>query len=480
MRSALAKVKRRSTAGRRVLRDARAGVTVAGHGDARGERRLRARPPPRTPSRPSCSLASRPPRRPGSCVGDRTQWAAHRFPVRPWSPWLSATVSSTSCCSAPPGSPAPSPPSTSPATRPTGCAGRWPAATPSKLERVRGRLAEIDPALADLELLHRRRDDPASLADVAGRGQGRGHDRRPLPEVRRAAGGGRARSRHRLRRPHRGAGVRRPDVRRPPRDRRSAPARASCTPAASTRSRTTSAPTSRSSSCPTTGRSRSAAWSASAQAVRRHLPLRRRPRCRGPGRRGRPRRPDGGSSRARRAARPEPSGGKPRRDPVLGYWLLPLPTIDPIIVARSGAARCRRTARSSATRTSPAPRPCATPRAAPPSMAGLGLAAQVGPLRNLLLERLQPGDGPDEARRAKSWFRVDFVGEAGGADGAHAGLRRRPRLRRDRQDAGRVGAVPRPRRQPRRRPGQVTTAQAMGEHLTARLQKAGMSFETLG
>ena len=29
---------------------------------------------------------------------------------------------------------------------------------------------------------------------------------------------------------------------------------------------------------------------------------------------------------------------KPQRDGVLGYWLLPLPTIDPIVVARSGAA----------------------------------------------------------------------------------------------------------------------------------------------
>ncbi|MGF2076008.1 hypothetical protein ACQUFC_21100, partial [Enterococcus casseliflavus] len=29
---------------------------------------------------------------------------------------------------------------------------------------------------------------------------------------------------------------------------------------------------------------------------------------------------------------------KPRRDPVLGSYLLPLPTIDPLIVARSGAA----------------------------------------------------------------------------------------------------------------------------------------------
>ncbi|WP_344341382.1 saccharopine dehydrogenase family protein, partial [Streptomyces rhizosphaericus] len=30
--------------------------------------------------------------------------------------------------------------------------------------------------------------------------------------------------------------------------------------------------------------------------------------------------------------------GKPHRDTLLGYWLLPLPTIDPQVVARSGAA----------------------------------------------------------------------------------------------------------------------------------------------
>ena len=48
---------------------------------------------------------------------------------------------------------------------------------------------------------------------------------------------------------------------------------------------------------------------------------------------------------ARRAIEPRPEGrssravaGKPHRDAVLGRWLLPLPTIDPIIVARSGAA----------------------------------------------------------------------------------------------------------------------------------------------
>ena len=41
-------------------------------------------------------------------------------------------------------------------------------------------------------------------------------------------------------------------------------------------------------------------------------------------------RPEGRSSRAVQ--------GKPHRDRVLDYWLLPLPTIDPVVVARSGAS----------------------------------------------------------------------------------------------------------------------------------------------
>ena len=51
------------------------------------------------------------------------------------------------------------------------------------------------------------------------------------------------------------------------------------------------------------------------------------------------------AAQARRRVEPRPEGrssravaGKPHRDEVLGYWLLPLPTMDPAIVARSGAA----------------------------------------------------------------------------------------------------------------------------------------------
>ena len=178
-------------------------------------------------------------------------------------------------------------------------------------------------------------------------------------------------------------------------------------------------------------------------------------------------RPEGRSSRA--------VGSKPRRDPVLGYWLLPLPTIDPIIVARSGAALPAygpkfRYSHFAGTKTLR----YAVGGAA--VVSALGAAAQVKPLRNLLLGRLQPGDGPDEARREKSWFKVDFVGEAGdtrirtrvsGGDpgyGETAKMLAESALCLALDDNPDVA-------------GQLTTAQAMGDQLLDRLQKAGIRFE---
>ena len=105
--------------------------------------------------------------------------------------------------------------------------------------------------------------------------------------------------------------------------------------------------------------------------------------------------------------------GKPHRDKVLGWWLLPLPTIDPASW-RAAAPR------------SPAYGPRFTyshyagtkkPWYAAGVAIGAGAlmaTAQVPPLRNFLLGRIKQGDGPDEARRAKSWFSVDFVGEGDG------------------------------------------------------------------
>jgi short subunit dehydrogenase-like uncharacterized protein len=180
-------------------------------------------------------------------------------------------------------------------------------------------------------------------------------------------------------------------------------------------------------------------------------------------------RPEGRSSRA--------VAGKPHRDPVLGYWLLPLPTIDPQVVARSGAALASygpefRYSHYAGTKTL---------RYAAGGVAGvaaLAAAAQVGPLRNLLGKRVPQGQGPDESRRRKSWFTVDFVAEAGGetvhtrVSGGDPGYTETAKMLGESALCLAFDANP-------ETSGQVTPAAAMGKNLLARLQKAGMTFEVV-
>jgi len=178
---------------------------------------------------------------------------------------------------------------------------------------------------------------------------------------------------------------------------------------------------------------------------------------------------DGRSSRA--------VGSRPRRDPVLGYWLLPLPTIDPLVVMRSGAALPAygpkfRYSHFAGTKTL---RYAAGGSA---FVAGLGVAAQIGPLRNLLKKRIQPGDGPDQERRARSWFRVDFIGEAGDqqvhtrVSGGDPGYDETAKMLAESAMCLALDDNPAVA-------GQLTTAQAMGDRLLDRLRAAGMSFEVL-
>jgi short subunit dehydrogenase-like uncharacterized protein len=186
----------------------------------------------------------------------------------------------------------------------------------------------------------------------------------------------------------------------------------------------------------------------------------------------------------RRRAEPRPEArksravaGKPHRDPVLGYWLLPLPTIDPFIVARSGAALASygpdfRYSHYAGTKTLRY------------AAGGAGMAAtmfataQVRPLRNLVLGRIKQGDGPDERRRAKSWFTVDFVGEADGrtvrtrVSGGDPGYDETAKMLAESALCLALDDNP-------PTAGQVTTAQAMGPNLLRRLQAAGIRFETL-
>src|SRR4029079_4840225 len=104
---------------------------------------------------------------------------------------------------------------------------------------------------------------------------------------------------------------------------------------------------------------------------------------------------------ARRRVEPRPEGrsskavaGKPHRDKLLGFWLLPLPTIDPFVVARSGAALAAYGPRFTYSHFAGTK----TLRYAAGGAVGAGaiaLAAQVPPLKNFLLGRVKQGDGPD-------------------------------------------------------------------------------------
>jgi short subunit dehydrogenase-like uncharacterized protein len=188
------------------------------------------------------------------------------------------------------------------------------------------------------------------------------------------------------------------------------------------------------------------------------------------------------ASSARRRLEPRPEGrrsravaGRPRRDPELGYWLLPLPTIDPFVVARSGAAL-------------PSYGPAFTyshyagtktlryAAGGAIGVTGLTLAAQVPPLRNALLKRVPQGEGPSARRREKSWFTVDFVASANGTEvrtrvsGGDPGYTETAKMLAESamclaQDENPNVA------------GQVTTATAMGDALLRRLQRAGIAFE---
>jgi short subunit dehydrogenase-like uncharacterized protein len=186
----------------------------------------------------------------------------------------------------------------------------------------------------------------------------------------------------------------------------------------------------------------------------------------------------------RRNKEPRPEGrkarsimGKPGRDKVLGYWLLPLPTIDPIIVGRSGAAlpaygpdfRYSHFAGLKTLRYTVGGAAAVT---------GMAVAARIPPVRNALKSRIKQGDGPSETRRAKSRFSVDFIGESGGqtvhtrVSGGDPGYTETAKMLAESAMCLAFDDNP-------PTAGQVTTATAMGDKLLARLQKAGLKFETV-
>ena len=94
------------------------------------------------------------------------------------------------------------------------------------------------------------------------------------------------------------------------------------------------------------------------------------------------------------------------------------------------------------------------------------------------MKRLPAGHGPDESRRSKSWFTVDFVGEGGGetvhtrVSGGDPGYGETAMMLAE--SALSLAFDDNPPTS-----GQVTTAQAMGANLLSRVQAGGLTFEVL-
>jgi short subunit dehydrogenase-like uncharacterized protein len=166
-----------------------------------------------------------------------------------------------------------------------------------------------------------------------------------------------------------------------------------------------------------------------------------------------------------------------RRDPKLGGWTVAFPTIDGPIVRRSAAALERYGPDFTYGHNIVAKHLHSLAGGA----AGVGAAALLAPLpptRRLLLKAKSPGEGPAEAVRAKSWFKVTFVGEGGGervvteVSGGDPGYDETAKMLAESALCLAFDELP-------ETAGQVTTAQAMGDALLSRLRDAGISFRLL-
>jgi short subunit dehydrogenase-like uncharacterized protein len=190
------------------------------------------------------------------------------------------------------------------------------------------------------------------------------------------------------------------------------------------------------------------------------------------------------AARRRRQIERRPTGRKIhsasprlRRDAELGGWAVAFPTIDGPIVRRSAVALERYGPDFTYGHNIVARHLHSLAGGA----VGIGTAALLAPLpptRKLLLAAKSPGDGPSEAVRAKSWFKVTFVGEGGGkrvvteVSGGDPGYDETAKMLAESGLCLAFDELP-------DTAGQVTTAQAMADALLSRLQRAGMGFRVI-
>jgi short subunit dehydrogenase-like uncharacterized protein len=190
------------------------------------------------------------------------------------------------------------------------------------------------------------------------------------------------------------------------------------------------------------------------------------------------------AAKERRRQEPRAAGRKihaaPARihhDESLGGWTVPLPTIDGAIIRRSAAVLDRYGPDFTYGHHMVA-KHLATVGAVAGGVGTVGLLAQLPPTRKLLLKLKAPGEGPSEAERERSWFKVTFVGEGGGkrvvteVSGGDPGYGETSKMLAESGLCLAFDELP-------ERAGQLTPAVAMGDALLTRLQKAGIAFRVV-
>jgi short subunit dehydrogenase-like uncharacterized protein len=190
------------------------------------------------------------------------------------------------------------------------------------------------------------------------------------------------------------------------------------------------------------------------------------------------------AAKERKAAEPRPADRKIRsaparvhRVPELGGWSAPLPTVDGTIIRRSAAAVDRYGPDFTYGHNLVA-KHLVTIGGIAAGVGSVAVLAPIPPARKLMLKAKTPGEGPSEARRAKSWFKIRFVGEGGGkrvvteVSGGDPGYSETSKMLAESGLCLAFDDNP-------ERSGQLTTVASMGDMLLTRLQNAGIAFQVM-
>jgi short subunit dehydrogenase-like uncharacterized protein len=165
------------------------------------------------------------------------------------------------------------------------------------------------------------------------------------------------------------------------------------------------------------------------------------------------------------------------RDQRLGGWTVPLPTIDGTVIRRSAAVLDRYGPDFTYGHNMVA-KHLASVGAIAAAVGTAGALAQLPPTKKLLLKMKAPGEGPSDAERERSWFKIVFLGQGGGkrvvteVSGGDPGYSETSKMLAESGLCLAFDDLP-------TTSGQVTTAVAMGDALLARLQDAGITFQVL-